>query len=72
MSILLYNGFELALLTALCPKESRVYPGYHPQNERKYLGVFPGHCILKKKVGFGLTTINELCFFIVTSKMRSH
>jgi hypothetical protein len=33
----------------LCPKDSRVYPGYHPQNEGKYLGVFPGQCNLEKK-----------------------
>jgi hypothetical protein len=29
---------------------SRVYPGYHPQNEGKYIGDFPsGKCNLEKR-----------------------
>jgi hypothetical protein len=33
----------------LSPEESRVYHGYHPQNERKYLGVFLRRCYREKK-----------------------
>jgi hypothetical protein len=32
---------------ALPNEESRVYPGYHPRNEGKYLGVFPEPPMLK-------------------------
>jgi hypothetical protein len=35
---------------ALCTEESRVYLGYHLQNEGKCLRVFPGVCYLEKQL----------------------
>jgi len=55
------NGFEPYCWPTLCLDDSRVYLRYHPQNEGKYLGVFPGICNLEKKFNLYIKPLKSPC-----------